>query len=50
MAAVLGYPHTTVEGWKQRGVIPSRHHAIILAISKKKRMGVRQSDFFWVGE
>jgi hypothetical protein len=47
MARQLGnIPPTTVQGWKDRGFIPSRRHAEILAIANQRGINLTPNDFF----
>jgi argininosuccinate lyase len=47
LARALGHRHpTTVQGWKQRGVIPARRQADVLAAAKAQNLSLSAEDFF----
>ena len=47
LARALGHRHpTTVQGWKQRGVIPARRQADVLAAAKAQNLTLSAEDFF----
>ena len=47
MARILGHRNpTTVQGWKERGTIPTRHHSEILVKGKQNGIEIRPKDFF----
>lgn len=52
LAKALGHGHpTTVQGWKDRGVIPSRQIPFVLEAAKREGLNVSVADFFdTVGE
>lgn len=46
LARVLGFPQTTVSYWCQRGLIPAKHQAPILAEAKARGISLQPADFF----
>ena len=47
LARALGHRHpTTVQGWKQRGVIPARRQADVLAAARAHNVALTAEDFF----
>lgn len=47
MANALGHKHaSTVQGWKERGVIPVRQQGFVLAKAREKGINLKPEDFF----
>ena len=47
LAKVLGHKHpTTVQGWKARGWIPSRHQTEIFNKAREIGIDLKKDDFF----
>lgn len=46
LAKALGKPVTTVQGWKERGYIPSKHQETILAKARENKIRLSPADFF----
>ena len=47
LARALGHRHpTTVQGWKQRGFIPSHRHQEVIEAGRREGVGLTPSDFF----
>ena len=47
LARALGHRHpTTVQGWRQRGVIPARRQADVLAAARAQNLALSAEDFF----
>lgn len=47
LARALGHKHpTTVQGWKDRGIIPARRQVDVLAAAKRLGITLSASDFF----
>lgn len=47
LAKALGHEHpTTVQGWKGRGVIPSRHIPKIIEVARGRGIQLSAADFF----
>lgn len=46
MASKMGLPPSTVQGWGEAGVIPSRRHPDILAKARELNIDLQPSDFF----
>lgn len=40
------YPPTTIQSWKDSGVIPSRHHDWVLRRARELDLGLEPKDFF----
>lgn len=42
----LGHPNpTTVQGWKERGWIPSKHHQRVLEVARENGIELSANDF-----
>lgn len=51
LAKRLGHRNpTTVQGWKDRGVIPARRQLELLEIAKRDGIALAPEDFFRVSE
>lgn len=47
LARLLGHKHpTTVQGWKERGFIPAKHQAAVLAKAREIGVELTPDDFF----
>ena len=47
LARALGHKHpTTVQGWKDRGVIPARQQAVVLKAAQREEVKLTYADFF----
>jgi hypothetical protein len=47
MARELGHTNpTTVQGWKERGIIPARPQLLILEAANRLGLGIEPQDFF----
>src|SRR5581483_4780399 len=46
MARLLGLPATTVQGWHERGTIPSRRQEDVLRAAERAGIALRPEDFF----
>lgn len=47
MAKALGHEHpTTVQGWKERGFIPSKRHQEVLEAARANDIALEPADFF----
>lgn len=40
------YPATTIQSWKDSGVIPARHHDWVLRRARELKLGLGPEDFF----
>lgn len=56
MASALDIPPSTVQGWKEVGLIPARHQQAVLDAAHAKGIPLSPADFFekresgWVPE
>jgi hypothetical protein len=47
LARALGHRHpTTVQGWKQRGIIPARQQQQVLAAAQREGIALNPADLF----
>lgn len=47
LAKALGHKNvTTVQGWKERGVIPARRQQELLCLAKQQGVSLSPADFF----
>ena len=44
------YPATTIQSWKDAGLIPAQHHHWVLQRSREMNIGIEPKDFFEVSE
>lgn len=43
----LGHANpTTVQGWKERGVVPTRQIPLVVAVARKRGLNITAADFF----
>ncbi|MEE8272536.1 MAG: hypothetical protein V3R98_12520 [Alphaproteobacteria bacterium] len=49
MAAALGVPPSTVQGWKRGGYIPARRQAQVLTAARRLGIDIAPDDFFDLG-
>lgn len=50
LADALGHKHpTTVQGWKERGTIPSRQQPLVLRVAQERGIDLTPADFFVEG-
>lgn len=45
-AAALGRPPSTVQSWKEAGLIPAKHQSIVLQAARASGVDIRPEDFF----
>ncbi len=45
-AALIGVPPSTVQSWKEAGVIPARQQAGVLAAARGAQLPITPADFF----
>jgi hypothetical protein len=45
LARALGFPVSTVQGWKERGEIPQRHWLPIMNVAKEAGISLKLEDF-----
>ncbi len=50
LARAIGKPPSTVQSWKDSGLIPAQHQAAVLAAAKKAALGLSTDDFFEAAE
>lgn len=46
LARALCKPPTTVQSWKDSGLIPSKHHEHLMQVAREKGVDLRPDDFF----
>lgn len=46
MARILDIPPSTVQGWKERGVIPARRQVEVIEAARREGIAVSPADFF----
>lgn len=46
MARKMGVPPSTVQGWKERGVIPARRQPDVIEVARREEIDLSYSDFF----
>lgn len=45
-AVILGKPPSTIQSWKNSGLIPARHQGEILRAARKADINIQPADFF----
>lgn len=46
MANSLGLPPSTVQSWKDTGLIPAKHHQNVLDKARELKIDISPADFF----
>lgn len=46
LAAAIGLPPSTVQSWKDAGLIPAKHQQAVLDKAREERIDLSPADFF----
>lgn len=47
LSRILGHKHpTTVQGWKDRGLVPAKHHQTLIDVGRDNDVSITPADFF----
>jgi DNA-binding transcriptional regulator YdaS (Cro superfamily) len=46
MADIINVPPSTVQSWKDAGVIPARRHQAVLDAARENEVAITPADFF----
>lgn len=50
MARKLSIPPSTVQGWKERGIIPAKRQPVVLNAAQESGINLTPADFFALHE